>query len=149
MKLYAMSVKQPWAHVILRKGKNVENRQRNCHYRGFIAIHSSQSPMSSDSFDYLEDEFGIKLDPKKLDYGCVVGFAKIVDVILKKQVTSKTKKWFGGKYGYVLKNVIILKKPINTNGGRGLWHLKGAALKNSLKQLPAASRKRIEKDLFR
>ena len=148
MKLYAISVKQPWAHAILRKGKNVENRQVNSHHRGFIAIHASKYPMPFDHFEYLEEEYGIKLDRKKLDYGCVIGFAKVDDVILKKQVTGKTKKWFGGKYGYVLKNVIILKKPVYTNGGRGLWHLKGAALKNSLKQLSAGQRKRIEKDKF-
>jgi hypothetical protein len=36
----AITVIQPWAEIIVRRGKNVENRQRNSHYRGPIAIHA-------------------------------------------------------------------------------------------------------------
>lgn len=146
MKLRALSIKQPWAFVILKKGKNVENRQINCHYRGFIALHTSKKPL--EDFEYLKDHFGISVDPKKVPYGCVVGFAEIVDVITKKQITAKTKKWFGGKYGYVLKNIMVLPNPVPTNGGRGIWHLKGTALKKALTQLKAAQKKRIMQNLF-
>jgi hypothetical protein len=101
-----------------------------------------------DSFDYLKYEHRIVIDRKSLDYGCVVGFAKLTEVIFKKNVTRKTQKWFGGRFGYVLEDVTILKKPVSANGGRGLWHLKGRQLQDSLKQLPLTKRKRIEKDLF-
>src|SRR3954453_1170134 len=42
----ALTVKQPWATLILAGGKDVENRSRRTHYRGPLAIHVSQS-MSS------------------------------------------------------------------------------------------------------
>jgi hypothetical protein len=140
----ALSIAQPWAHCIIRKGKNVENRNWTTRYRGTIAIHASLS-RSKDRFYWCEKDYGIKLDPDELSYGAIVGFAEIVDVITKKDLTTKTKKWFGGKYGFVLKNIVTLKKPIPIKGALGFWKLKGRKLKKCLKQLkPADRRKFIE-----
>jgi len=39
----ALSVKRPWATSILLHGKDVENRGWSTHYRGWLAIHASNS----------------------------------------------------------------------------------------------------------
>jgi activating signal cointegrator 1 len=129
----AITVVQPWAEIILRRGKNVENRQRNSHYRGPIAIHASKSK-SKEWFSQCP----IHIDPESVSFGSVIGFAILVDVITKDQVSKKTKKWFKGKYGLVLANIIPLKKPIEVPGARGVWKLKGRPLRLCLEQLTKA-----------
>ncbi len=139
-KVGALTIIQPWAHVILKKGKNVENRRRTSHYRGTIAIHASKK----NSKEYFDD-CSTKVQRESVPFGAVVGFAELVDVITKKDVTSKTKNWFQGKYGYVLENVVALKEPVYIKkGGRQVWTLSGPDLKACLKQLSPAQLKRLK-----
>jgi hypothetical protein len=133
----ALSTIQPWAHVILHEGKNVENRPRTTHLRGTIAIHSSIK-IDQEGFARLKRDYGITLDANAVHYGCIVGFADIVDVITDKTVTRRTKKWFGGEFGYVLTNVLALAKPVPIKGALGFWRLKGAALRQCLDQVPSS-----------
>ena len=139
----ALSVIQPWAHCIVYQGKNVENRPRTTHLRGTIAIHASLKK-DQERFDWLKDDYRIKLSVEDVPYGAVIGFADIVDVITRKDVSSKTKKWFGGEYGYVLENVVILKKPVQVTGALGFWRLKGSALKKCLEQVSQAKLKKFK-----
>lgn len=135
----ALTVIQPWAHIILHKGKNVENRQKNSHFRGTVAIHAS----STNSKAWFDD-CPIPVDREDVPFGTIVGFAELVDVITKKGVSRKTKKWFSGKYGYVLRNVIALKNPVHTKGARGVWVLKGRTLAKCLNQLSSGELKRLK-----
>ena len=136
---------QPWAYVILHEGKNVENRPKTTHYRGTIAIHASQT-MYQEDFDALKKELGIRLDPysDRIAAMAVVGFADIVDVVTKETVTQKTKKWFQGKYGYVLSNVVPLREPVEVKGALGFWRLNGKSLKSCLDQLSGAQIKKFK-----
>jgi hypothetical protein len=138
----ALSVIQPWAHCIVCKGKNVENRPRITHLRGTIAIHASVK-RDQERFDWLKEDHGIGLHLDDVTYGAIVGFAEISEVITRKGVTKNTTKWFGGKYGYVLKNVVLLKQPVPIKGSLGFWRLKGAPLRRCLNQLNATQVKRI------
>jgi hypothetical protein len=47
-----LSVRNPWAFLIIHYGKDIENRMRKTNYRGRIAIHAS---LKSDryAFDWL------------------------------------------------------------------------------------------------
>jgi len=140
--LRSLSIAQPWAECIVSKGKNIENRSWDTRIRGYIAIHASGS-YSPVRFEYCYEDYRIKIDPDAVYYGAIVGFAEIVDVVTKKELTSKTKKWFQGDYGFVLKNVIKLKNPVPVKGGLSFWKLKGATLKKCLDQLSATQRKKI------
>lgn len=135
----AITVIQPWAHVILHKGKNVENRPTNSHYRGTVAIHAS----SKNSKAWF-DSCSIKVDRDSVPFGSVVAFAQLTDVITRKQVTGRTRKWFEGEFGYVLTDVMVLKKPIPTKGERLVWKLKGKVLKECLAQLSATQIRRLK-----
>jgi len=138
----ALSIAQPWAYCIVSKGKNVENRTWKTKMRGTIAIHASAS-IDKDRFYWCEESCGIKADPKKLPYMSIVGFADIVDVINRRQVTAKTRKWFGGPYGLVLANVVRLKKPVRVKGSLSFWQLKGKALEECLKQVSRSRRNKF------
>lgn len=139
----ALSVIQPWAHCILHEGKNVENRPRTTHLRGTIAIHASLKK-DQDRFDWLKSDYKIKLDVDAVPYGAILGFVEIIDVVTKKALTTKTKKWFMGDYGFVLANVVVLKHPVPIKGALGFWRLKGAALKKCLDQVPEAKKKKFK-----
>ena len=143
--LRALSIAQPWAECIVSKGKNVENRSWNTKFRGYFAIHASQSK-SADRFEYCASELGLRFDQSKLAFGCIVGFAELVEVITEDEVTRNTKKWFGGEYGFVLKNIIRLKNPVLVKGSLSFWKLNGRALSAALKELSSAQIKKIEKN---
>ena len=139
----AFSIAQPWAECIVSFGKNVENRTWNTKMRGFFAIHASAS-IDKDRFEDCFEEYGIRHDPADLDYGALVGFAELVEVIKAKDVSRKTKKWFEGDYGFVLENVIRLKEPVQIKGSLGFWKLRGEVLNACIGQLSKKYLKKIE-----
>lgn len=138
----ALSITQPWAECILSEGKNVENRSWNTHMRGYIAIHASSS-FDQKRFDACSENYGVKVDPDELDYGSIVGFAKLVDVVTAEDLTKDTKKWFEGDYGFVFQDVIKLKRPVEVKGTLSFWKLKGKTLEACLSQLTSAQLKKL------
>jgi hypothetical protein len=87
-----LSIRQPWASLITRGSKNIENRSWPTHYRGLILIHASLKLDKQGCIDH-------GLDPAKLETGGIVGMAEIADCVM-----SHKSRWFGGPYGFVLKN---------------------------------------------
>lgn len=102
----ALSIRQPWAYFVVNGFKDVENRTWRTEYRGPVLIHASQKPDGI----YLEDEPMLRrggvpqrliksLTTDECQPGGIVGVAEIVDCV------SKSKSpWFGGVYGFVLRN---------------------------------------------
>jgi hypothetical protein len=39
----AITIKQPWASLIIEGGKDIENRTRRTHVRGWVLVHAGQS----------------------------------------------------------------------------------------------------------
>ncbi|RYZ67294.1 MAG: hypothetical protein EOP05_17910 [Proteobacteria bacterium] len=142
MFMYALSLDQPFAHMIVHLKMNVESRTWSTERRGTIAIHAT-AKKSKHEFDWVLENFGIQLNPNEVDRGAIVGFADLVDVITEKQVTKKTAKWFIGPVGYILENIVALKEPVPTKGNRKFWRLKGDELERSLSQLSVQQRKLI------
>lgn len=102
----ALSIRQPYAWLILYGGKDVENRKWKTNYRGQILIHASKE------FDYdaiawmtscpaFANDIVARLPFWSHDYdkGGIVGTVEIVDC-----VTAMNSPWFGGPYGFVLRN---------------------------------------------
>ncbi|MGE0753117.1 MAG: ASCH domain-containing protein [Variibacter sp.] len=102
-----ITVRQPWAHLIVSGSKNIENRTRPTKYRGPVLIHAAKARNA----DVCQEE---GFHPDELERGCVIGIANIIDC-----VTSHRSRWFSGKYGYVLRNRRAIK-PIPWTGGLGL-----------------------------
>ncbi len=91
----ALSIKQPWAHLILFHGKDIENRTWPTRFRGEFLIHTGKK-VDPDGWGFAENILGIKL-PKDLPTGGIVGRSKIIDCI-----NSSPSKWFFGPHGFVL-----------------------------------------------
>lgn len=113
----ALSITQPSAHCIVSKTKNSENRSWNTHRRGYIAIHASSS-FKAARFDDSD------LDPNELDYGAIVGFAKLVEVVKE-----------DGEYNLMFEDVMKLKEPVEVKGMLGFWEVDKKVLNKCLCQL--------------
>lgn len=96
----ALSIRQPYAWLIVNGFKDVENRDWPTKFRGRVLIHAG---VTYPKRDYLEDAedyaaaYGIKYPAREEMTGGIVGVATIIDC-----VTASNSKWFMGKYGFVL-----------------------------------------------
>lgn len=105
MNKMVISIRQPWAWMILHAGKDIENRNWPTKYRGKVLIHASKG-MTQDEYDqaYLTMTMRVNrslLLPsfKMLQRGGIIGEVEIVDCVRKSD-----SPWFFGEYGFVLQN---------------------------------------------
>lgn len=110
-KLPALSIRQPWAWAILNVGKDIENRSWPTRFRGRFLIHAAKGCTRDEYLDAKSD-IGHAVAPefrgkgivfpgwKDMERGGIVGVAEIVDC-----VSQSDSRWFGGQWGFVLKNV--------------------------------------------
>lgn len=98
----ALSIRQPWAELIVAGLKDIENRMWRADYRGPILIHAAMKiePIDADLREWIERISGFDLPhADDLPRGGIVGQAEIVDI-----VQSSASPWFSGPYGFVLAN---------------------------------------------
>ena len=118
----ALTVKQPWAHLICAGIKDVENRTWKTNFRGRVLIHAAakdfdfRSHMTSE----YQREF-IRKVKKPYTHGAIIGSVEIVDCVLSKD--DKFSSW-GDLYcwHWKLSNPILFKNPIeNVKGKLSFW----------------------------
>lgn len=88
----AISIRQPYAYLIVNGNKDIENRNWKTKQRGRVLVHASKQI----------DEEAVKrygLEEMYFNTGCIIGSVEIADC-----VTESESRWFTGKYGFVLKN---------------------------------------------
>jgi hypothetical protein len=99
----ALSIRQPWAFLILHSGKDIENRTWATRMRGPFYIHAAGA--LSDTVAereriraWVRDRFGV-IVPADADLprGGIVGEAIITDC-----VSTSSSPWFVGPYGFVI-----------------------------------------------
>jgi ASCH domain len=103
--LPALSVRQPWAWLIVNGVKDIENRPRRTHHRGPLLIHAGSSLDGyTESIEWVERKHGISV-PLELETGGIVGVIEVIDC-----VESHKSKWFDkGSFGWVIANPHPLK----------------------------------------
>jgi hypothetical protein len=87
-----ITIRQPWAHLIVSGSKNIENRNWVTSYRGPVLIHAGLAVDRRACMEY-------GLAPDDLDRGAVIGIANIVDC-----VRRHSSRWFVGPFGFVLRD---------------------------------------------
>ena len=98
----ALSIRQPWAWLIVNGHKDVENRDWHTHHRGQILIHAGKAMTRDDYEDCrgLANRLNIEVPAHaELDRGGIVGQAEIVAC-----VTTSQSPWFFGRFGFVVRN---------------------------------------------
>jgi len=99
-----LSIRQPWAWLIVNGWKDIENREWPTRQRGPIYVHASQT-MTQDDYEAcrifvegIHPTLWHKIPPaNKLERGGIVGQTTILDC-----VTRHPSEWFCGSYGLVL-----------------------------------------------
>lgn len=106
----AISIRQPWAWLIINAGKDIENRDWATRHRGPTLIHAAKGLTISEYEDaaYFAQSLNLNLGitmpaPKAMPRGGIIGIVDIVDC-----VSSSKSKWFFGKFGFVLQNPRLL-----------------------------------------
>lgn len=120
-----LTIKEPWATLIIKGYKKYEFRSWKTKYRGKILIHAGMS---------IEKDMLERFKEYNLDYskGAIIGEAEIVDCILVDEEFNeklrKINKTVYGKsnhvetYAWKLENVIKYDEPIYIKGQLGLWN---------------------------
>ncbi|MBU3905198.1 MAG: ASCH domain-containing protein [Nanoarchaeota archaeon] len=119
----ALTIKQPYAHLIINGIKTIELRSRNTKFRGEFLVHSSKkSDIEEVKLRKLTD----------LETGKVLGKVTLSEVkkynTLKELMKDKSKcqirsnkKWKFPVYGFILTRSMKIK-PIKYKGRLGFWN---------------------------
>tara|TARA_Y100000310_G_scaffold345498_1_gene465656 strand:- start:2713 stop:3078 length:366 start_codon:yes stop_codon:yes gene_type:complete len=114
-----LSIKQPFAELILLRRKKIELRKWNTRFRGEFLIHAPKKP---------DKEAMRRFGFSQLPLGCIVGRANLVDVVHyeteeehRKDKELHLASRFWGDYGFVLEDVSRVEE-IYYNGKLGFWN---------------------------
>lgn len=114
--MLALSIRQPWAWLIVNGYKDIENRDWYARYRGPLWIHAGKG-MTRDEYEGCLDtiDYTGRADIAlpafdQLERGGIVGKAVMVDC-----VRASESKWFFGRFGFVLRDA----RPIDFRPCRG------------------------------
>lgn len=92
-----ISIRQPWAWLIIHAGKDIENRDWCTNFRGPVAIHASKFVPTPAEISKIETSMKVQIRRIELRYGGIIGTAEITDC-----VSEHASPWFFGGYGFVL-----------------------------------------------
>ena len=121
----ALTIKQPWATLIMQGDKRFEFRSWQTKYRGELLIHAGKG-IDKDAMKRLA-----KYLPENIPLGKILGKVKLVDcikmtpefkeILLKENNDIYTKSSFEENYGWQVKDVEVFKEPIEAKGHLSLW----------------------------
>jgi hypothetical protein len=123
--LKCLSLKQPFAELLVSGKKIIELRKWNTNYRGVFLVHASKS------ID-LEACKRLGIDPSSLIIGAVIGSAEIYDVkhYKNKEEFDEDKNkhladdsFLSSHYGFLIKSPKRMEKPIYINGKLGFFEV--------------------------
>jgi hypothetical protein len=130
----ALTVRQPWAWAIVAGGKTVENRSRNTHYRGLVAVHAGKVWSTRGQVSAVLIAWGkagyrdrrLTQDSPEITFGAVIGAARIVDA---HPAAGCCPPWGEDDYHgegrqiwhWVLEGARQFAEPVPVDGHLGLW----------------------------
>jgi hypothetical protein len=121
----ALSVRQPWAWLICKGYKDIENRNWPTQFRGRIYVHAGMTLDISVPASSLNESWILeRLAPaQREEYyasikhrGAIIGEVDIIDC-----VDRHSSPWFDGKYGFILTNPVLYENPIPCRGKLGIF----------------------------
>lgn len=140
-----LSIRQPWASLIVKGCKDVENRTWKTDYRGPIAIHASGNfdwsfldfeDWNDDPLQQycaiVRDYFGIsaknnRITRNKQEIGAIIGTVDLADILTAGDAEAENNSikspWcFYEGFAWLFVNPKTLKNPIPCKGKLNLWN---------------------------
>lgn len=121
-----LTIRQPWATLIIAGLKRYEFRSWNTKYRGEILIHAGKT-IDKEAVQRLE-----KYLPDELPLGKILGKVKVIDCVkcdetlkekcLKENKDVYAKSSFVERFAIELSDVEVFEKQIEIKGQLGLWN---------------------------
>lgn len=127
----ALTVKQPWAWLILHGGKDVENRMWPISYRGPLLIHAGKT--YDDEADYFFDwaatyteiDTSVYPTPDEIVYGAIIGRVQLVGCqTLYRSDWADDEQW-----NWILADPEPFAEPVPWCGRLGLWQISDEELR--------------------
>lgn len=142
--MIALSIRQPWAWLIIHGHKPLENRTWATKFRGRIAVHAAKG-MSRREYDEARafaEARGVTIPPFEMfadgfhespqhsittRRGSVIGSVDFVDVVfsLEEAKQKQVDRWYTGQIGFVLKEPRIAPEWIPVRGALGFFRVEG------------------------
>ena len=118
----ALSIRQPWAWLVVTGEKNVENRGWSSNYRGPLYIHAAQS-FDDAGYKWVRKHFlRLKIPtPKAYTLGAIIGRVNMVACADSSLVCNST--WFTGPYGFIFQDAVKFDVPIICRGRLGFFEV--------------------------
>lgn len=121
-----LSVRQPWAWLIVHGYKDIENRNWPARFRGRFWVHAAQGMTRAEYWDALK--FSVSCGVPQVQFprmdelqrGAIVGSADLVDCVEHHQ-----SRWFVGRFGFILRCGQTCE-PRPLKGQLGFFQEKGA-----------------------
>lgn len=120
-----LTIKQPWATLIMQKDKRFEFRSWQTKYRGDLLIHAGKG-IDKEAMKRL-----VKYIPKNLPTGKILGKVTLVDCVkitpeFKQRLLKENKdiyidSSFKENYGWQMEDVQVFDEPIDAKGKLNLW----------------------------
>ncbi|ROM84163.1 hypothetical protein BK655_12505 [Pseudomonas brassicacearum] len=98
----ALSIRQPWAWLIIHGGKDIENRTWHTKHRGRFLVHASQGMTRGEynSASWVAGPLGVNLPRfEELQCGGIVGSVDLVD-----SLDTSDSPWYMGEKAFVLRD---------------------------------------------
>lgn len=141
----ALTICQPYAHLIASGAKRVENRTWPTKHRGLIAIHAGKSRTwldtgESETSEGRHSNYGIPVS--RMVFGAVVAIANLVDCVLLdaghidyQRARDAKYPWLAshehanGPWCWILEDVKPLARAVPWRGAQGLFDIPDEVLK--------------------
>ncbi len=117
----ALSIRQPWAWLIVNNHKDIENRTWPTNFRGRIYVHAGRRMVGDDypaQRKYIA-RAGIII-PEPLDLGAIIGEVTITGCVTAESEAAQS-PWFCGPYGFTLADPVAYDTPIPYRGRLGFF----------------------------
>lgn len=120
-----LTIKQPWATLIINGDKRFEFRSWRTNYRGELLIHAGKS-VDKDAMKRLN-----KYLKNEIPLGKIIGKVNITDCIeldekLKEELLKENRDIYKnskiGEYGWKIEDVTVFEESIEVCGKLGLWN---------------------------
>jgi hypothetical protein len=132
-----LSVRQPWADLIVDGIKDVENRSWSTSFRGLILIHAPRT-VDHAALPDVTHLLGLgSASEYRPVIGAIIGHTEIIDC-----VRRHPSRFFQGPYGFVLANSQRFPQPIPSRGQLGIFEVPAGIIRERNYEFPIALARR-------
>lgn len=120
-----LTIKQPWATLIMQGNKRFEFRSWQTKYRGSLLIHAGKGidkEAMKRSDKYIPEDMPTSKILGKVNLAdCIKMSEEFKEILLRENKDIYTDSSFKENYGWQLEDVEVFKEPIEAKGKLSLW----------------------------